>query len=145
MYLLKKPCYFCVTSLTLPLRGQSSEKYQRDLEPGGVCPAKLLGFLFGRVQQLKHFASSVFQGEKGFFLQGWLRPGRYGFCFLLCTDYICNLRQTAPASLCPRYLSSKMGKIENCCLPDIENINLFIFVNLVLSEEPYVLWHIKVC
>lgn len=133
-----------VTSLPLPLRARSSENVSAGPGARGVCPAKLLGFLFAWVQQLKHFDSSVFQGEKGFFLQGWLGPGRYRFCFLLCTDYICNLRQTAPACLCPSYLSSKMGKIENCCLQDVENINLFVFVNSVLSQEPYVLWHIKV-
>lgn len=42
------------------------------------------------------------------------------------------------------YLSSKMGKMENCCLQDIENIYLFICVNSVLSKGPYVLWHIQV-
>lgn len=41
-------------------------RYQQDPELEGVCPFKLLGFLFGRVQQLKHFASSVFQGRKNF-------------------------------------------------------------------------------
>lgn len=54
-------CHYCYGRKDMRMR-----RYQQDPELEGVCPSKLLGFLFGRVQQLKHFASSVFQGTKNF-------------------------------------------------------------------------------